>query len=45
VLAGGLAERWSIFRAGFASAEDPRYTVGPQRDRLARRGGRPSSPH
>jgi hypothetical protein len=44
VLAGGLAERWSIFRAGFASAEDPRYTVGPQRDRLVRRGGRPSPP-
>jgi formate-dependent nitrite reductase membrane component NrfD len=34
VLAGGLAERWSIFRAGTASANDPRYTVGPQRERL-----------
>jgi hypothetical protein len=31
ILAGGLAERWSIFRAGFASADDPAYVVGPQR--------------
>jgi hypothetical protein len=37
VLAGALAERWSIFRAGFASAKDPKYTVGPQRERLAQR--------
>jgi DMSO reductase anchor subunit len=35
VLAGALAERWSVFRAGFQSARDPRYTVGPQRERLA----------
>jgi hypothetical protein len=33
VLAGSLAERWSIFRAGFASAADPAYTVGPQRQK------------
>jgi formate-dependent nitrite reductase membrane component NrfD len=33
VLAGALAERWSIFKAGFASARDPKYTVGPQRAR------------
>jgi len=31
--AGALAERFSIFRAGFQSAADPRYTVGPQRAR------------
>jgi formate-dependent nitrite reductase membrane component NrfD len=37
ILAGGLAERWSIFRAGFASARDPRYVVGPQRRRLEAR--------
>jgi hypothetical protein len=37
VLAGALAERWSIFRAGFASARDPKYTVGPQRRRLEER--------
>jgi formate-dependent nitrite reductase membrane component NrfD len=39
ILAGGLAERWSIFRAGFASARDPRYVVEPQRRRLEARGG------
>jgi formate-dependent nitrite reductase membrane component NrfD len=41
VLAGELALRWSVFRAGFQSARDPRYTVIPQRERLAtRKGGR-----
>jgi hypothetical protein len=38
VLAGELALRWSVFKAGFQSAQDPRYTVIPQRERLA--GGR-----
>ena len=33
VLAGGALERFAIFRAGTASARDPRYTVGPQRER------------
>jgi hypothetical protein len=33
VLAGGMTMRWSVFRAGFQSARDPRYTVQPQRDR------------
>jgi hypothetical protein len=33
VLAGGALERWVVFRAGFASARDPRYTVEPQRAR------------
>lgn len=37
VLAGELALRWSVFRAGFQSARDPRYTVAPQRERLAAR--------
>jgi formate-dependent nitrite reductase membrane component NrfD len=37
LLAGGLALRWSVFRAGFQSAADPRYTVIPQRQRLERR--------
>ncbi len=36
VLAGGMALRWSVFRAGFQSARDPRYTVIPQRERLSR---------
>jgi hypothetical protein len=31
MLAGAVCERWSIFRAGFQSAGDPKYTVGPQR--------------
>jgi formate-dependent nitrite reductase membrane component NrfD len=44
VLAGGLALRFSVFKAGFQSARDPRYTVLPQRERLARsaNGGRPA---
>jgi hypothetical protein len=42
ILAGGLLERWAIFRAGFVSARDPKYTVGPQRARLAERDGRPT---
>jgi formate-dependent nitrite reductase membrane component NrfD len=37
VLAGELALRWSVFRAGFQSARDPRYTIIPQRERLQRR--------
>jgi len=36
VLAGELALRWSVFRAGFQSARDPRYVVIPQRERKAR---------
>ena len=38
VLAGELALRWSVFKAGFQSARDPKYTVLPQRERAARRG-------
>ena len=34
VLGGELALRWSVFKAGFQSARDPRYTVVPQRERL-----------
>jgi formate-dependent nitrite reductase membrane component NrfD len=37
VLGGELAMRWSIFRAGFQSARDPRYVVVPQRERKAAR--------
>ncbi len=40
VLAGEIIERWSVFRAGFASAADPAYTVGPQR--AHRSGGAPA---
>lgn len=34
VLAGAVCERWSVFKAGFQSAREPRYTVGPQRRRI-----------
>ncbi len=34
ILGGALAERWSVYRAGFQSARDPKYTVGPQRARV-----------
>jgi hypothetical protein len=38
---GALAARWSVFRAGFQSAADPKYVIGPQREgiRSARRNG------
>jgi Polysulphide reductase, NrfD len=39
ILAGSALARWSIFRAGFQSARDPKYTVMPQRERLADRRG------
>jgi formate-dependent nitrite reductase membrane component NrfD len=39
VTAGEVALRWSVFKAGFQSARDPRYTVIPQKQRIARRGG------
>jgi hypothetical protein len=38
ILAGSALARWSIFRAGFQSARDPRYTVMPQRERVKDRG-------
>ncbi|HYY22761.1 MAG TPA: NrfD/PsrC family molybdoenzyme membrane anchor subunit [Thermoleophilaceae bacterium] len=34
VFAGALIERWAVYKAGFASAADPKYTVGPQRERI-----------
>jgi Polysulphide reductase, NrfD len=34
VLAGEAAMRWSVFKAGFQSARDPKYTIQPQRERL-----------
>jgi Polysulphide reductase, NrfD len=38
VLAGAVCTRWAFFEVGRASAADPKYTVGPQRERLAERG-------
>jgi hypothetical protein len=32
--------RFGVFYAGRTSARDPRYTIGPQRDRLTQRGTR-----
>jgi hypothetical protein len=43
LLAASACSRLGIFHAGVASAEDPRYTVGPQRARLDRRPS--SDPH
>jgi len=37
IMAGSALARWSIFRAGFQSARDPKYTVIPQRERLRER--------
>jgi hypothetical protein len=34
LVAASAATRWGIFHAGMESAEDPRYTVVPQRERL-----------
>jgi hypothetical protein len=37
LLTASAATRFGIFDGGVASAKDPKYTVVPQRDRLARR--------
>jgi Polysulphide reductase, NrfD len=33
LLAGAMCTRWAVYKAGFASARDPRYVVEPQRAR------------
>jgi formate-dependent nitrite reductase membrane component NrfD len=38
VCAGGMCLRWSVYKAGFQSARDPKYTVKPQRERAHREG-------
>jgi hypothetical protein len=43
ILAGSACLRWSVFRAGFQSAADPKYVVKPQRERLARGEGNGSA--
>jgi hypothetical protein len=45
LLAGEAALRWSVFKAGFQSARDPKYTVAPQRARAdaARSAPRPQA--
>jgi Polysulphide reductase, NrfD len=39
LLAASVATRFGIFEGGLASARDPRYTVVPQRERLAQQVG------
>ena len=38
VCAGELCLRWAVYKAGFQSARDPKYTVKPQRERANREG-------
>ena len=33
---GALSSRWSVFKAGFQSASDPKFVIGPQRARIER---------
>lgn len=49
-IGGGLAltaasalERWAIYKAGFVSADEPKDTIGPQRERLTDSDGKPTS--
>ena len=44
LLAASAATRWGIFHAGLVSANDPRYTVVPQRDRLSQRSSERREP-
>jgi len=39
LLSGSALTRFAIFEGGLVSARDPKYTVVPQRQRLAARGG------
>jgi hypothetical protein len=43
LLGGALAKRFSVFKAGFQSAQDPKYTVAPQRERVAAGDGHGAS--
>jgi formate-dependent nitrite reductase membrane component NrfD len=40
VCAGEVCLRWSVFKAGFQSARDPKYVVETQRKRVERQGTR-----
>jgi formate-dependent nitrite reductase membrane component NrfD len=48
VAGGAVCQRWSVFKAGFLSAADPKHVVEPQRkrirDRLARGGSKFATP-
>jgi hypothetical protein len=41
--AGSLLTRFGVFDAGMASAKDPKYTVIPQRERMAEHDGQADS--
>ena len=43
VCAGELCLRWAVYKAGFQSARDPKYTVKPQRERANREGSKAST--
>ena len=45
LLAGSLATRFGIYEGGVASAKDPKYTVLPQRERLATVGDEADEGH
>jgi hypothetical protein len=40
--AGSLLTRFGVFDAGMVSARDPKYTVVPQRERMAARQNGPA---
>jgi hypothetical protein len=42
LLASSACQRFAIYRAGIASANDPAYTVGPQLQRIASTGQEPA---
>jgi len=42
LLLGSACQRLAVHKAGFESARDPSYVVGPQRARLDARAGVPS---
>jgi formate-dependent nitrite reductase membrane component NrfD len=44
-VAGSVTLRFGVFEAGLASARDPKYTVVPQKERLARRAAAGSGAH
>ncbi|URN04806.1 polysulfide reductase NrfD [Actinomadura madurae] len=43
LLTGSACTRFGVFHAGVQSARDPKYTVVPQRERLAAQGSEPTS--
>ena len=44
LIGASAATRWGVFHAGLASARDPKYTVVPQRKRLAERAAATARP-